>query len=128
MLNVGDVPYFTKWWQPFPVFLHPINLQTTIYKHAHIQLIAIANIAQIAIIRQAPSTALQEQDTIITTMLLLSPYEVLVKDFDACQGLLDNFMGSWTQWQTNILESHYGSSPVVIANMWYDMMHWQIAT
>jgi hypothetical protein len=52
---------------------------------------------------------------------VLSPHDVLVKGFDACNGLPDNFAGPWTERRTSEFKSHYGSSPVVLANMWYDM-------
>jgi hypothetical protein len=54
--------------------------------------------------------------------MLLSPMDVLKKGFEVCQGLPNNFTGPWTERRTDDFKSHYGSSPVVVANIWYDMM------
>jgi hypothetical protein len=51
--------------------------------------------------------------------LLLSPLDVLKKGF-AAAGLTD--VTEWTETGTKLFRSHYGSSPVVIANIWYDLM------
>jgi hypothetical protein len=44
---------------------------------------------------------------------------IVVKGFDACDGLPDNFTGPWTERRTSQFKSHYGSSPVVLANINY---------
>ncbi len=48
--------------------------------------------------------------------------DVSKKGFEVCQGLPNNFTGPWTERRTDDFKSHYGSSPVVVANIWYDMM------
>ena len=53
--------------------------------------------------------------------MLLSPRDVLVKGFDFCAGLPNDFTGEWTQNETNMFKSHYGSTPVVLCSIWYDL-------
>jgi hypothetical protein len=54
--------------------------------------------------------------------MLLSPQDVLKKGFRFFNGLPNDFPGPWTERRTNDFKSHYGSSPVVLANQWYDLM------
>jgi hypothetical protein len=56
-----------------------------------------------------------------TIAMLLSPQDVLKKGFHFFNGL-PNFAGPWTERRTNNFKSHYGSSPIVLANQWYDLM------
>ena len=56
-----------------------------------------------------------------TIAMLLSPQDVLTKGFHFFNGL-PNFSGPWTARRTNDFKSHYGSSPIVLANQWYDLM------
>jgi hypothetical protein len=53
--------------------------------------------------------------------MVLSARDVLVKGFNFCGGLPNNFTGEWTQNETNLFKKHYGSTPVVLANLWYDL-------
>jgi hypothetical protein len=57
--------------------------------------------------------------------MLLSPSDVLKKGFTAA-GLPD--VTQWTERRTKEFRSHYGSSPVVLANIWYDLMATDIDT
>jgi hypothetical protein len=54
--------------------------------------------------------------------MLLLRFDVLKKGFQVCKGLPNNFTGSWMEQRTDDFKSHYGSLPVVIANIWYNMM------
>lgn len=54
--------------------------------------------------------------------MLLSPQDVLKKGFHVYNGLPNNFVGPWTERRTSEFKSIYGSSPVVLANQWYDLM------
>jgi hypothetical protein len=57
--------------------------------------------------------------------MLLSPLDVLKKGFTAA-GLPD--VTHWTERRTEEFRSHYGSSPVVLANIWYDLTTTNIDT
>jgi hypothetical protein len=52
---------------------------------------------------------------------VLSPQDILRKGFHFLNGLPNNFTGEWTQQRTDHFKSCYGSSPVVLANQWYDL-------
>jgi hypothetical protein len=54
--------------------------------------------------------------------MLLSPQDVLKKVFHFFNGLPNNFAGPWTELRTGDFKSHYGSSPVVLANQCYNLM------
>jgi hypothetical protein len=53
-------------------------------------------------------------------MLVLSPQDVLTRGFQVYEGL-PNPQGQWTERRTNEFKKHYGSLPVVLANMWHDL-------
>jgi hypothetical protein len=56
-----------------------------------------------------------------TIAMLLSPQDVLKKGFHFFNRL-PNSTGPWTERRTGDFKSHYGSSPIVLANQWYDLM------
>jgi hypothetical protein len=57
-----------------------------------------------------------------TITMLLSPRDILKKGFHFFNELPNNFAGPWTERRTNDFKCHYGSSPIVLANQWYDLM------
>jgi hypothetical protein len=54
-------------------------------------------------------------------MEILSPQDILKNGFHFFSGLPNNFNKPWTQRRTNEFKAHYGSSPDVLANQWYDL-------
>jgi hypothetical protein len=50
----------------------------------------------------------------------LSPQDILKYGFHFMSGLRYN--GKWTPRRTDEFKAHYGSSPIVLANQWYDLM------
>ena len=54
--------------------------------------------------------------------MILSPQDILEKGFHFFNGLPNNFNGKWTKRRTDEFKAHYGSSPVVLANQWFDLM------
>lgn len=54
-------------------------------------------------------------------MLLLTPNDVLNRGFRHYNGLPTYYKGGYTKHAVNLFKKFYGSSPAVVANMWFDM-------
>ena len=54
-------------------------------------------------------------------MLILSPEDVVNRGFRHYSGLPNNYNSGCTDDAVNTFKKIYGSSPTVIANIWYDL-------